>query len=280
MAHPDRYLLAGIMGWPVMHSRSPKLHNYWLQKHGLAGAYVPLGIQPMGLIAALRALPALGFSGCNITIPHKIHAMEAMDELSPTAKRIGAMNCVVVRPDGALYGTNYDGYGYIESVKEAAPDWRAGDAPITVLGAGGGSRAVLVGLIDAGATEIRLTNRSRHRAEQLAADLGGPIRVVDWESRSRALEGAAMLVNTTSNGMVGQPELDIALDALPGDALVSDIVYAPLETKLLAAARRRGNRCVDGLGMLLHQARPAFRDWFGILPEVTKELRASIVATL
>lgn len=280
MTHSDRFLLAGIMGWPVMHSRSPKLHNYWLQQHNLKGAYVPLGIQPDGLIAALRALPALGFSGCNVTIPHKIHAMEAMDELAPSAKRIGAMNCVVVRPDGSLYGTNYDGYGYISSVREAAPDWNAGDGPIVVLGAGGGSRAVLVGLMDAGATEIRLTNRSRDKAEKLAEDLGGPIRVVDWENRSRALDGAAMLVNTTSNGMVGQPELDIALDALPVDALVSDIVYAPLETKLLAAARRRGNRCVDGLGMLLHQARPAFRDWFGILPDVTTELRASIVATL
>lgn len=280
MAHPDRFLLAGVMGWPVMHSRSPKLHNYWLKQHGLAGAYVPLGVEPDGLIAALRALPALHFSGCNITIPHKIRAMEAMDELDPVAKRIGAMNCVVVRKDGSLYGTNYDGYGYIESVREAAPGWRADAGPIVVLGAGGGSRAVLVGLMDAGATEIRLANRSRGKAEQLADDLGGPIRVVDWDSRNAALDGAAMLVNTTSNGMVGQAELDIALDALPISAIVSDIVYAPLETKLLAAARARGNRGVDGLGMLLHQARPAFRDWFGVLPEVTKDLRASIEATL
>lgn len=280
MPHSDRFLLAGIMGWPVMHSRSPKLHNYWLQKHGLAGAYVPLGVKPEGLRAALRALPALGFSGCNITLPHKIEAMGAMDDLDPVAKRIGAMNCVVVRPDGSLHGTNYDWYGYIESVREAAPGWRADAGPITVLGAGGGCRAVLVGLIDSGAREIRLANRSRAKAEQLAEHLGGPIKVVDWDKRDRALDGAAMLVNTTSMGMTGQLELELSLNALPVDALVSDIVYAPLETKLLATARKRGNKTVNGLGMLLHQARPAFRDWFGILPDVTPDLRASIEATL
>ena len=279
MSHPDRFVLAGVMGWPVMHSRSPRLHNYWLDRYGLAGTYVPLAIHAEGLRAALRALPALGFSGCNLTIPHKEAAFEIVDEVDAPARRIGAINCVVVRPDGSLFGRNHDGWGYIESILEAAPDWRADAGPIVVLGAGGGARAVVAGLTDRGATDIRLVNRSLDRARQLERTLGGPVRAIEWASRNDALDGAAMLVNTTSQGMVGQPALDIALDRLPNTALVSDIIYIPKETPLLAAARARGNRTVNGLGMLLHQARPAFRDWFGVMPEATPELRAMIEAT-
>jgi shikimate dehydrogenase len=280
MSHPDRFLLAGVMGWPVMHSRSPRLHNFWLNKYVLAGAYIPLAIKADGLRAALRALPALGFSGCNLTIPHKETAFDIVDEVDPLARRIGAINCVVVRPDGSLFGRNNDGWGYIESIVEAAPDWRADAGPIVVLGAGGGARAVLVGLADRGAKEIRVLNRTFDRAKQLERDIGGPVRAVDWARREDALDGAAMLVNTTSQGMVGQPALDMSLDRLPRTALVSDIIYIPKETPLLAAARVRGNRTVNGLGMLLNQARPAFRDWFGVMPEVTPELRAMIEATI
>ena len=280
MAHPEKFLMAGVMGFPVMHSRSPKLHNFWLARHGLAGVYVPLAIQPAGLIAALQALPALGFSGCNITIPHKETAMAAMQTIDPAAKRIGAMNCVIVGRDGALHGTNNDGYGYIEGIRERFPDWRAGAGPVTVLGAGGGARAVIAGLADAGAKEIRVLNRTRERADRIAADYGAPVKAFDWPERAAALADAALLVNTTSQGMAGQPALDIALDALPVSALVSDIVYIPMETPLLAAARLRGNPTVNGLGMLLNQARPAFKAWFGILPEVTPELRAMIEAAI
>jgi shikimate dehydrogenase len=280
MSHPDRFMLAGIMGWPVMHSRSPILHNYWLEQHGLVGRYVPLAVKPEGLEKALRALPALGFSGCNLTAPHKQLAMPMVDELDPVARRIGAMNCVVVREDGSLFGTNTDWFGYIESIRAEAPGWSADRGPIVVLGAGGASRAVLVALIDAGATEIRLLNRSRERAHELASEFGGPLRVLPWESRNEALAGAAMLVNTTTQGMVGYPPLDLALDALPTTALVSDVIYNPLATPLLAAAQQRGNATVNGLGMLLHQARPAFRSWFGPMPDVTPELRAMIEATL
>lgn len=280
MSHPDRFLLAGVMGWPVMHSRSPRLHNYWLQKHGLVGAYVPLAIKADGLRAALRALPALGFSGCNLTIPHKEAAFDIVDRVDSLARRIGAINCVVVGADGSLEGRNNDGWGYVESIREAVPDWRADAGPIVMLGSGGGARAVLVALADQGAKEIRLVNRTLARAEALRRDLGGPIRAVPWESRNDALDGAAMLVNTTSQGMVGQAPLDIVLDKLPKDALVSDIVYIPRETPLLAAARQRGHRTVNGLGMLLNQARPAFQAWFGVLPEVTPELRAMIEATI
>ena len=279
MSHPDRFLLAGVMGDPVMHSRSPKLHNYWLAKYGLAGTYVPLAIGAERLRAALRALPALGFAGCNLTIPHKEAALDIVDKLDPLARRIGAVNCVVVAPDGSLEGRNHDGFGYIESVREAQPKWRADTGPIVVIGAGGGARAVLVGLVDQGAREIRLVNRTPARGKALAQDLGGPIGALRWEEREAALEGAAMLINATNQGMLGEPPLDIALDRLPGSALVSDIVYIPRETALLAAARRRGNPTVNGLGMLLHQARPAFHAWFGIMPDVTPELRAMIEAT-
>ncbi len=280
MSHPDRFLLAGVMGWPIMHSRSPRLHNYWFSHYGLTGAYLPLAIQAQGLEAALRALPALGFSGCNLTIPHKEAALRIVDEASPLARRIGAVNCVVVRPDGSLEGRNYDAFGFTASLRERAPDLRFSAGPAVVIGAGGASRAILAGLLDEGAPEITLINRSQGRAEALAAEFGGPIRVVPWEGRAQALEGAAILVNTTSQGMVGEAPLDLPLDALPMRALVMDIVYAPLETPLLAGARARGNRAVDGLGMLLHQARPAFEAWFGIDPVVTPELRALIEATL
>ncbi len=280
MAHQDRFLLAGVMGWPVMHSRSPKLHNYWLQKHGLAGTYVPLGIKIEGLAAALRALPALGFSGCNLTIPHKVEALKIVDTLDPLAKRIGAANCIVVGADGSLNGFNNDGWGFIENVIDRAPGWRADAGTVVLVGAGGGARAIAVGLLDKGAKRIVLVNRTPARAEALAKQVGGPIEIAGWDERHKVLEGAATLINTTSQGMVGQPALDLSLDALPKTALVTDIVYTPLETPLLAAARKRGNPTVDGLGMLLHQARPAFKAWFGILPDVTPELRQSIEATL
>jgi shikimate dehydrogenase len=222
----------------------------------------------------------LGFAGCNLTIPHKEAAFEIVDKVDPVARRIGAINCVVATPDGALEGRNYDGFGYIHSVLDAWPAWRADAGPITVLGAGGAARAVLVSLADQGAKEIRLVNRTRTRAQALAQEFGPPVTAAPWEDRHAALDGAAMLVNTTSQGMAGQPALDLALDKLPTSALVSDIVYIPQETPLLMAARLRGNRAVNGLGMLLNQARPAFHAWFGVMPEVTAELRAMIEATI
>ena len=215
MTHTDRFLLAGVMGDPVMHSRSPKLHNYWLTKYGLTGAYMPLAIAREHLRAALRALPALGFSGCNLTIPHKEAALKIVDTVDPLARRIGAVNCVVVATDGSLEGQNHDAFGYTESVREAQPSWRADTGPIVVIGAGGGARAVLVGLIDQGAREIRLVNRTMARAEALANELSDSITALSWEERERALEDAAMLINATNQGMVGEPPLDLAIDRLP-----------------------------------------------------------------
>jgi shikimate dehydrogenase len=280
MSHGSKFHIAGVMGWPVMHSRSPKLHNFWLQQYGLPGTYLPLEIRQDQLEQALRALPALNFAGCNLTIPHKEAALGLIDAIDPAARRIGAVNTIVVGPNGELEGRNTDAYGFISSVCDAHPNWHASDGPIAVLGAGGGARAVLTALIEAGAQEIWLANRNIQRAEALAQEFGPPIGVCDWSKRHEALDQAAMLVNTTSLGMLGQPPLDIVLQALPFTAIVCDIVYVPLETPLLAAARRRGNPSVDGLGMLLHQARPAFEAWFGILPEVTPALRTTMAATL
>ena len=273
MTKPDRFLMAGVMGWPVMHSRSPMMHNYWMAQQGLAGVYVPLAIKPGTLAAALRALHPLGFSGCNLTIPHKQDAMTIVDEVDDVARKIGAISCVVVRGDGSLFGTNNDWLGFIGNLKEAWPDWRADAGPAAVIGAGGGSRAICYALLREGATEIRLINRTLEKAAAIAAELGGPIQVVPWDQRHDALEGVAMAVNTTSQGMVGQPPLDLRLDKLPPSAFATDIIYTPLETPFLAAARGRGNRTLNGLGMLLHQGPPAWKLWFGVEPTVTNELR-------
>ena len=272
--------LAGVMGWPVAHSRSPKIHNHWLEKHGLPGAYVLLPVAPGTLNVALPGLAALGFRGCNITIPHKVDAIALVHDVDAHARRVGAINTIVVQPDRSLRGMNTDGYGFIQSLLEASPAWVADAGPITVLGAGGAARAVVLALADRGAREIRLVNRTFEKADALAKEFGAPLKALPWAERHAALADVALLVNTTSQGMHGSPALDLNLDALPRRALVSDIIYVPLETPLLAGARQRGNVTVNGLGMLLHQARPAFEAWFGVLPEVTGDLRRLVEATL
>ncbi len=265
--------LAGVIGWPVGHSRSPRLHGYWLDKYRLDGAYLPLPVQPGRFEQVLRALPHMGFAGANVTVPHKEAALALADHVEPVARRIGAVNTLVVRPDGSLEGHNTDAFGFLENLRQGHPGFSAAAGPAVVLGAGGAARAVIAALQEDGAPAVRLLNRTAERAWQVAAELGGPIEVVPWEQRAEALAGAALLVNTTTLGMEGQPPLLLDLQQLPVDAVVSDIVYVPLETELLGAARRRGNPAVDGLGMLLHQARPGFAAWFGVMPEVTDELR-------
>ena len=279
MAH-QKFVLAGVMGWPVAHTRSPAIHNFWIRQYGLLGAYVQLPVKPERLTDAVRGLPALGFAGCNITVPHKVAAMSLVDELHPVAQRIAAINTIVVREDGSLLGMNNDGVGYIQSLRDADATWRGDAGPVLVLGAGGAARAVVVSLLDEGAPEVRLCNRTRARAEELAAALNSPrVRVVDWSERNAAMAGVALLVNTTTQGMHGQPDLEVQLHDLPASALVSDAIYIPLETPLLATARVRGHRTVNGLGMLLNQARPAFEAWFGVRPEITPELLQAVKAT-
>ena len=239
-----------------------------------------LPVAPGQLGLALPGLAALGFRGCNITLPHKVDALHLVDALDANAARIGAINTIVVQGDGSLKGFNNDGFGYVQSLLDAKPDWRADAGPVAVLGAGGAARAVVLSLADRGAREIRLLNRTPEKAQALANEFGAPVRALPWSQRHAALADVAMLVNTTSQGMHGQPALDLDLAALPLHALVSDVIYVPMQTPLLAAARQRGNATVNGLGMLLNQARPAFEAWFGVMPEITAELRQAIEAGL
>jgi shikimate dehydrogenase len=244
--------------------------------HGIDGAYVPLAVDPARAEQALSALPALGFAGANVTIPHKETAFRVCDSLTDRARRIGAVNTLVVR-DGALHGDNTDGFGFMENLRQAVPGWKASRGPAVVLGAGGAARAVCAALLDAGAREVRLLNRTVARAEAIAEALGGPVTCAPLADTSRSLLDATLLVNTTSLGMEGHPPLDLDLGVLPPDAIVNDLVYAPLETALLATARARGNPVVDGLGMLLHQGRPGFEAWFGVAPAVTEALRRAVL---
>ncbi len=269
--------LAGVIGWPIGHSRSPRLHGHWLRRYGIDGYYVPLGLSPEAFAEGLASLPALGFKGVNVTIPHKEAALAAATEVSASAARIGAANTLTFLPEGGIHADNTDGYGFIENLRQGAPEWQPAAGPALVLGAGGASRAVIAALIDAGAPEVRLANRTRARAEQLADHLGGPITILDWDAASEATDGAATIVNTSALGMVGQPPLDVRLDAAPAHALVTDIVYEPLVTPILAAAAARGLRAVDGLGMLLHQGVPGFERWFGKKPSVDDDLREAVL---
>ena len=228
---------------------------------------------------ALRGLPALGFSGCNLTIPHKISAMSLVDRVEPLAQRIGAVNTVVVEKDGSLTGRNTDAEGFIPSLLDAQTNWRADQAPAVVVGAGGAARAVIAGLLHHGAPEVRVCNRTWDTALTLQQEFGNAVRAVTWEQRGDALFECGLLVNTTNQGMQGQPPLDLSLQYLSQSALVADIVYAPLQTPLLTAAMEHGNPTVNGLGMLINQARLAFESWTGVLPVNSDELRSKLLAT-
>lgn len=286
MSIPGGVRLAGVVGWPVGHSLSPALHGHWFGRHGVAGAYVALPVRPEDLALAFRALPRLGFSGWNVTVPHKEAAFRLVDARDAAARRTGAVNTVLVQPDGRLLGRNTDGAGFLASLREVVPGWRPGAGPAVLVGAGGGARAVAGALLEAGVPGLRVANRTGARAARLVAELAGvapatvPVGVVDWEERAAALAGAGLLVNATSLGMEGQPPLDLPLDALPRDAVVADLVYVPLETGLLARARARGNPAVDGLGMLLHQAARGFAHWGGVEPTVDGAARARLLEVL
>jgi len=273
--------LAGVMGWPVAHSLSPRLHGLWLARHGLAGSYVALAIRPERLHAAIRALPVMGFSGVNITIPHKEAALRCVDRVEPLAQRIGSVNTVRVDPKGRLEGRNTDAYGFLAHLDAQAPDWKTQPGGCVVLGAGGAARAAVVALLDAGAPHLAIVNRSKSRAEGLCAELNDRrLSAAGWADRSALLREAALLVNTTSLGMAGMTPLKINLSLMPAGGIVYDIVYRPLETALLRSARARGLRTVDGLGMLIHQAVPAFEAFYGVRPEVDGEVERSLRAEL
>jgi shikimate dehydrogenase len=270
--------LAGVIGSPVAHSKSPILHGYWLKKHGLAGHFVPLNVAANDLGEVLKAMPRMGFVGANVTIPHKERVLEHVDHITDRATLIGAVNTLVFRADGSILGDNTDGYGFIENLRQGAPDWDAGSGPAVVLGAGGAARAVVASLLDAGVPEILLSNRTRVRAEQLREDFGARVKVIDWVQAGNILEKAKTVVNTTSLGMQGKPELRVPLDGLSAGTVVTDLVYAPLQTQLLKIASDKGCVTVDGLGMLLHQAVPGFERWFGRRPVVDDATRQAVLA--
>ena len=272
-----RIPLAAVIGHPDAHSKSPNVHGYWLRKYGLKGHYIPMDIAPEKLADLLPRLADLGFVGANVTIPHKEKVMEIADLITDRATLIGAANTLIFRKDGRIHADNTDGYGFIENIRQTIPDWAPKTGPAVVLGAGGAARAVLASLLDVGVPQILLTNRTRIRAEKLREDFGNRVQVVEWVQAGNVLEDADLVVNTTSLGMTGKPEMRVPLDGLKPGAVVNDLVYAPLRTRLLATAEERGCRVVDGLGMLLHQAVPGFERWFGKRPVVDENVRAAVL---
>lgn len=270
--------LAGVIGHPIAHSKSPRMHKHWLRRYGLLGDYVPLHVAPADLETVVRNMPKMGFVGANVTIPHKVDVLQLADQVSDRATLIGAANTLIFKDDGTIFADNTDGYGFMANLRQNAPDWDPKSGPAAVLGAGGAARAIIVAMADAGVTEIMLSNRTRAKAEALRAEFGARIQVVDWVQAGNMIEDAATVVNTTSLGMTGQSELRVPMDGLRAGTLVTDLVYTPLRTQLLEKADAAGCITVDGLGMLLHQGVPGFERWFGKRPEVDDDLRRIMLA--
>jgi shikimate dehydrogenase len=269
--------LAGVIGSPIGHSKSPDLHDFWLKRYGIQGHYIPLDVAQSDLRDVLKAMPKMGFVGANVTIPHKESVLAIADIVTDRAALIGAANTLIFRPDGKLHADNTDGYGFVENLRSNAK-WNPKAGPAAVFGAGGAARAVIASLLDVGVTEIRLSNRTRLRADVLKAEFGSKINVVEWVQAGNMLDGAMTVVNTTSLGMVGKPEFKVPLDALSPKAVVTDLVYTPLRTDFLEKAKQNGCQTVDGLGMLLHQAAPGFERWFGVRPEIDDETRQVLLS--
>lgn len=269
---------AGVIGNPISHSLSPKLHSYWLKRYGIAGEYTALKVTEDELETTLRSLPKQGFIGANITIPHKVGVMQFADQITDRATLIGAANTLTFKEDGRIFADNTDGYGFMANLRQGAPDWDPKAGPAAIFGAGGAARAIIVALADAGVPEIIIANRTRPKAEALRADFGARVNVVDWVQADKMLEDANTVINTTSLGMVGAQDFKVSLDSLRPQAVVTDIVYNPLRTPFLEAAAAKGCITVDGLGMLLHQGVPGFERWFGPRPEVDDATRAAVLS--
>lgn len=269
---------AGVIGWPIKHSRSPLIHGHWLNHHNINGSYEKIAVAPDDLPAFIQSLQKNGFAGVNVTVPHKEAVMDLADHITDEAATIGAANTLWFE-DGKLIAGNTDSYGFITHLKTSAPGWEPA-APAMVLGAGGAARAIIHGLLSEGVPLLYLTNRTASRAAALAKEFGDRVHVIPWQEKHSSLADCATLVNSTSLGMTGNAPLEIDLSAMAAGGLCYDIVYAPLETPLLSAARQQGLTAVDGLGMLLHQAVPGFEKWFGPRPEVTAALTRLIIDDL
>jgi shikimate dehydrogenase len=276
---PEAPKLAGVIGFPIGHSRSPALHGHWLKRYGISGHYIPISLGQQQFEQGLASLRQLGFKGVNVTIPHKVQAIALADHVTDRAALIGAANTLTFRPDGSIRADNTDGFGFVQNLRQQQPDWAPRSGPALVLGAGGAARAVVSALLGEGVPEVRVANRTRARADALNEHFGARIHPVDWNRAGDALADVTTLVNTTSLGMQGQPELRLSLDRAQAGLVVSDLVYTPLDTPLLSQARARGLAAVDGLGMLLHQAAPGFEAWFGQKPEVDEDLRQAVLAS-
>ena len=269
--------IAGVIGWPIKHSMSPILHNFWLRHHKIDGTYIPMAVEPKNLEGAIHALPLLGFQGVNITVPHKETALKAVDKIEPPADRIGAINTLNIDVSGKIIGSNTDGFGFLQNVYQNIPHWNFDGKIVTLIGAGGAARAILFALLESNVDEVRLINRTHKRAVELAEQAANQsIKVIKWHNIDNAIENSNLLVNTTVLGMKGQPSLILPLDRLAPGAIVNDIVYSPLKTPLLGQAMKMGIPTIDGIGMLLHQACPGFQSWFGVIPSVTKDLKAYV----
>ncbi len=272
---------ACVIGWPIEHSRSPIIHGYWLKKYGIDGSYEKRAVAPDAAESFLRNLEQEGLAGCNVTVPLKEIAFAVADHCDPSALAVKAANTIWLE-DGKIHAANTDTYGFMTHLSLEAPGWKHPDKPVVLLGAGGAARAICHGFLEAGVSEIIILNRTKERAENLAKDFEGRgnIRAGDWGDRVRCGEWASVIVNTTTLGMKGEGDLGVDFFSADPDCVVCDIVYVPLETKLLAEAKRYGLKTVDGLGMLLHQAVPGFERWFGVRPEVTPELRQRVLADI
>ncbi|MGB2317738.1 MAG: shikimate dehydrogenase [Litorivicinaceae bacterium] len=275
LTHDTEINLAGVMGYPITHSRSPLMHNTLMQENNVRGVYIPIEIKPGTLGPALESLPRLGFKGVNLTMPLKQEAIATVDELDPVGKLMGAVSCIVVRQDNSLLGVNNDWLGFRDNLNSTFPDWKSTTRSALVLGAGGGGLAIVYALVQEGVKEIVITNRSQERAEQIADIFKSEnIQVRPWSERHSLVADSDLIVNTTNQGMTGQTPLELSLDSAKSNAIVADIIYVPLETSLIAEAKLRGLRTVGGLGMLLHQSRPAWKLWFGIDPAISEHLRS------
>lgn len=280
MSQNGKPVLAGVVGFPISHSKSPAIHAYWLRKHNVEGHYVPLEVARLDFSDVLKTMPKMGFKGINVTIPHKETALQFSDMVSDQAALIGAANTLSFnKKRGKIYADNTDGYGFLTNLRQCIPGWKADRGPALIFGAGGAARAVLYSLLYEGTPEIRLVNRTRDRAEVLKSEFGNRVRVHDPSEVGDLLPNMATVVNTSALGMTGKPDLRIPARRLRPGTAVNDLVYTPLQTRFLVEAERQGCNIADGLGMLLHQAAAAFNLWFGIKPEVSKELRELVLSS-
>ena len=272
-----KLLLAGVIGDPILHSKSPILHRFWLNQNNINGHYIPLKVSKIDLELVLKTLPKMGFSGVNVTVPHKESVLKIANEITQSASQIGSANTLTFLPCGGFKADNTDGYGFLKNLEENEPTWDSSNAKVLIIGAGGASRAVISALLNSGVSKIVITNRTYERANELKEYFDRKIDVIKWNEKEQFLGEINTLVNTTTLGMLGCENLDLSLSSINMGTIVLDLVYNPIKTTLLQNAEKQGCKIIDGLGMLLHQATPGFKEWFGVEPKITNEIRKRIL---